>query len=103
MQNIDKDFISSKNKIFFNELPKKELNDELNNNINIKGDINELPITQAIRKDKRSFFKIFMSIIIQKIELINLIFGDHKIKILLVFQYIFSLIMDFFNTYIFIF
>ena len=69
---------------------------KLNDDINIKEDINELPFTQALKKDKRHFFDIFISIIKQKIELINLICGGQKIKILLIYQYIFLLIIDFF-------
>ena len=51
-------------------------------------DINDLPFSQAIYKDKRNFVSIFISIIIQKIDLVNLIFGGQKIKILLIYQYI---------------
>ena len=65
-------------------------------------DLNELPFSQAIYKDKRNFFQIFMSVIVQKLELINLIFGENKIKIILVYQYILSLIIDlFFNTFLY--
>ena len=86
INSIDKVFISSNSKIEMNSssIQVKKLNDD----INIKEDINELPFTQAIKKDKRHFFEIFKSIIIQKIELINLICGDQKIKILLIYQYI---------------
>ena len=67
-----------------------------------KEDINELPFSQAINKDKRNFFEIFMSIIIQKLDLVNLIFVEHKIRIMLVYQYILSLLIDlFFNTFLY--
>ena len=89
---------SSKINMVFSNLKIKELNED----IKAKEDINELPFTQAVRKDKRNFLAIFFSIIFQKLELINLIFGDHKIKIVLIYQYILSLIIDFFfNTFLY--
>ena len=67
-----------------------------------KEDINNLPFSQAIIKDKRNFFQIFLSVIFQKLDLINLIFGDNRVKIILVYQYILSLLIDFFfNTFLF--
>ena len=63
---------------------------------------NELPFTQAIIKDKRNIFTIFISVIIQKLELVNLIIGEHKIKIVLIYQYILSLLTDlFFNAFLY--
>ena len=59
-------------------------------------DLNELPFTLAINKDKRNIFEIFASIIIKKIALINLFCGDEKIKVLLLNENILSLIVDFF-------
>ena len=61
-----------------------------------KIDLNELPFSLAIYQDKRNIFLIFISIIIQKIDLINLFLGDEKIKILLISQYILSLLINFF-------
>ena len=61
-----------------------------------KEDFNELPFTLAKKKDKRTIFEIFVSIIIKKITLINLICGDEKIKILLFNENILSLLVDFF-------
>ena len=53
-------------------------------------------------KTKEIFFQIFMSVIVQKLEIVNLIFGENKIKIVLVYQYILSLIVDlFFNTFLY--
>ena len=95
---LNKDFVSSNRNIYINDLQKKESNVIIYK----QDDINELPFTQAIYKDKRNFFTIFFSIIIQKIELVNLIFGEQKIKILLINQYILSLIIDFFfNTFLY--
>jgi len=89
---------SSKSNMLISNLKIKEINEDIKE----KEDINELPFTQAVRKDKRNFFAIFFSIIFQKLELINLIFGDHKIKIVLIYQYILSLIIDFFfNTFLY--
>ena len=59
-------------------------------------DFDDLPFTQAIRKDKRGFLKIFISVLMQKIDIVNLIFGNHKVKIILIYQYILSLLIDFF-------
>ena len=59
-------------------------------------EINDLPYTQAIKVDKRSIFQIFYSIIIQKLELINLFCGKEKFKIILVNEYILSLLFNFF-------
>jgi hypothetical protein len=59
-------------------------------------DFNELPFTLAINKDKRNIFEIFTSVIVKKITLINLFFGDEKIKILLFNENLLSLLVDFF-------
>ena len=62
--------------------------------------LNQLPYSQAIRKDKRNIFSIFISVIIEKLELVNLIIGQHKIKIVLIYQYTLSLLIDlFFNAF----
>ena len=55
-----------------------------------------MPFTLAINKDKRTIFEIFVSVIIKKITLINLVCGDEKIKILLFNENILSLLVDFF-------
>ena len=55
---------------------------------------NELPYSQAIKKDKRTIFTMFISVIIEKLELVNLICGEHKIVIILIYQYILSLLID---------
>ena len=45
---------------------------------------------------------MFKSLILQKIEFINLFYGNQKIKILLIYQYILSLLVDFFfNTFLY--
>ena len=83
---------------------KKKLKTDVSMNILIKKeeDLNELPFTQAIHKDKRNVLQIFISVLFQKLELVNLFFGDNKIKIILVYQYILSLIIDlFFNTFLY--
>ena len=81
---------------------KKRVSKAKDEEINKGEDINNLPFTVAVRKDKRNFFQIFMSVIFQKLELIDLIFGEHKVKIVLIYQYILSLIIDFFfNTLLF--
>ena len=78
--------------------------DFINNNkeINDIEDINELPFSLALIKDKRNFYQIFLSVIIKKLDLINIIFGEEKVKLILIFQFILSLIIDFFfNTLLF--
>ena len=73
----------------------KSLDIKENNN----EDIDSLPFKLAIEKDKRNFLQILKSLILKRIELVDLIFGEHKIKALLFFYYIFSLLLDlFFNT-----
>ena len=59
-------------------------------------DFNELTFRQAIKEDKRNIFVIFKSIIMEKLELVYLITGGHKAKIILIYQYIFSLLIDLF-------
>ena len=58
--------------------------------------MNDLPYTRAIKVDKRNIFQIFYSLIIKKLELINLIFGKEKFKLILVNEYILSLLFNFF-------
>ena len=73
---------------------KKDNEEEKNNN-----NINDIPYTQAVREDKRNIFQIFISVIIKKIELINLFMGDEKFKEILICEYITSLLITFFfNT-----
>jgi hypothetical protein len=59
-------------------------------------ELNELPYTRAITLDNRSIIKMFYSILIQKIEFINLFCGKEKIKIMLVCEYILSFLFNFF-------
>ena len=89
-------YSKSSNNILNMSFEENNLNDFTNENIN------ELPFTQAILKDKRNFFQIFISVINQKIELVNLILGKNKIKIILIYQYILSLLIEFFfNTFLY--
>ena len=93
--NINISSISNDKIIISSYLEMNESKKELNK----KEDFDELPFTQAIVKDKRSFFQIFSSLILKKIELIDLILGQHEIKAILFFHYILSLLIDFFfNT-----
>ena len=62
-------------------------------------EINELTYKQALIYDKRNIFQIFGSLIIVKLEFINLFFGKEKFKLILVCEYILSLLLNFFfNT-----
>ena len=65
-------------------------------NKNDKEDFNEMPFTLAKKKDKRDIFEIFVSVIIKKLILINLFWGDEKIKILLFNENMLSFLVDFF-------
>ena len=70
---------------------------EDNNQENIEiDDYNELPYAQAIIYDKRNVFQIFKSLIITKFRLINILSGDGKIKIIMISEYILSLLINFF-------
>ena len=65
--------------------------------------MNELPYALAIIYDKRNIFKIFFSLLSVKLELVNLIFGDENFKIILVCEYILSLLINFFfNTLLYL-
>ena len=59
-------------------------------------DYNIMPYTQALRSDKRSIFQVFKSILINKLELVNLIINDNRIRIICINEYILSLLFDFF-------
>ena len=64
-----------------------------------KNELNDLPYTTAIKLDQRNILQIFYSFIIQKLDLINLFCGNNKIKVMLICEYILSLLINFFfNT-----
>ena len=85
-----------KSQIYFNHLK------DINNNEEKKEDFDELPFTLALIKDKRDILKIIGSLCLKKISLINLFFGEAKIKILLLNELLLSLILDlFFNALLF--
>ena len=67
------------------------------NKLNIDDEqLNELPYNKAIKVDNRSLIKMFYSIIIKKIEIINLFCGKEKIKIILICEYLLSFLFNFF-------
>ena len=89
---LRKPYKSSKNlKINIENVNKEEkINDE---------EINELPYSKAIVLDKRSVFQIFKIFLFQKLEIIYILFGNSKIKIILIGEYILSLLVNFlFNS-----
>ena len=93
IKNIENSNNNSKNNIFPNKIEEKK------EDINEKENINELPYTQAIIRDKRNIFQILISLIIQKFEIIHFFYGDEKLKIIMIYEYIFSLLIKlFFNT-----
>ena len=67
-----------------------------------ENDYNDLPYNKAIIYDKRDFLKTFTSVLLEKIELIN-IFNNNKtqVKELIICQYLLSLIVDFYFNAIF--
>ena len=94
-----------------NNLPKKDLysiikriryEDKLQSEKETSKEIyNELPYTKALIKDDRNICKIFLSILFEKIELINLFTHDTKIKDIIICEYILSLLIDFFFNALF--
>ena len=67
-----------------------------------ENDYNNLPFNKAIIYDKRDFLRTFTSVLLEKIELIN-IFNNNKtqVKELILCQYLLSLIVDFYFNAIF--
>jgi hypothetical protein len=67
-----------------------------------ENDYNDMPYNKAIIYDKRDFLTTFTSVLLEKIELIN-IFNNNKthIKELILCQYLLSLILDFYFNAIF--
>jgi len=65
-------------------------------------DYNDMPYNKAIKYDKRDFLTTFTSVVLEKIELIN-IFNNNKthVRELLLCQYLLSLIVDFYFNAIF--
>ena len=61
-----------------------------------KEDLNDLPYTLALNYDKRNFFQIFSTLLIQKLELINLFISNEKVKLIIICEYILSLLFNFF-------
>ena len=85
------------NLVSVEDLMEPNIQKEDNNQENIEiDDYNELPYTQAIIYDKRNVFQIFKSLIIKKFDLINILTGDGKIKIIMIGEYILSLLVNFF-------
>ena len=73
-----------------------------NDNAQFKADtsesdkLNELPFTLAVKVDKRNVFQIYFSFIFHKFEFINLFCGNEYLNILLVYEYLFNLLINFF-------
>ena len=95
---------SSKNNLELNTNLKIQKSRTIKIDEKIKENIqfNELPYSQAIKKDKRTIFTMFISVLIEKLESVNLICGEHKIVIILIYQYILSLLIDLFlNSFLY--
>ena len=67
-----------------------------------ENDYNNMPYNKTIIYDKRGFLRTFISVLLEKIELIN-IFTNNKtqVKELIICQYLLSLIVDFYFNAIF--
>ena len=104
-KSINLDLIDSSNNKINKISPKTNKTEAINIPETKIENMNDLPYFQAIKADKRNIFAIFVSVLLEKIELIDLFVGDHKIVILLIyhkivilliFQYILSLLIDLF-------
>ena len=63
---------------------------------------NELSFSLAVKLDKRNIFVLFKSILFKKIDFINLFTGEEKIKMILLREFILSLLINFyFNTFLY--
>ena len=61
--------------------------------------INQLSFERAKDKDKRNILKIFISILLPKIDIINVFYSKNKLQLILMSQYLTLLILNtFFNT-----
>ena len=80
---LEESILKSRKQSFDNEKIKNE-------------ELNDLPYTLALNLDKRSIFQIFYSLIIQKLEIINLFISDEKVKLMIICEYILSLLINFF-------
>ena len=66
---------------------------------NKEENINELPYTQAVEKDKRNIFQLFLAILSEKLEIFNIFCGEKKLKVMLLSEFILSFLVNFFfNT-----
>ena len=64
---------------------------------NRKENVNDLPYARAVSRDKRNIFQTFYSIIIPKLELVNILFcSTNRFRIVLFSEYLLSLLVNFF-------
>ena len=73
-----------------------EKKDETNDKRKKEEDINDLPFAKAIVVDKRNVFQTFYTLIIQKLDLIDIFCNNKRLKIMLIVEYILSLFINFF-------
>jgi hypothetical protein len=59
-------------------------------------DLNELPYTKALELDKRNIFLIFYSFLVEKLEFISVFCSSSRLTIMLLVEYILSLLINFF-------
>ena len=86
----------SNNNFSFDKILMNEKKEILNTEKDKDEELNNLPYALALNQDKRNLFQIFCSLIIQKLELIHLFYGNTKIKLMLINEYILSLLINFF-------
>ena len=78
--------------IHFNNSKNKQQKEDKKTRCNI----NDLPFTIAINKDKRNIFQIFCSFIIEKINIIRLFSSNKKMKSIFFSHFLLSLLFKFF-------
>ena len=90
--------ISEENEDYF-DIEKKFKDKIIKNDDDINpNDYNELPYTQAIRLDNRNFFRMFLSMLKMKIDIINIIFypEDYTHRSLLLSIYLLDFLFNYF-------
>ena len=81
------------------------LNEPLEHEQEKKGmfnEYNDLPLSKAKKIDKRNIFKIFISILFSKLELVGIFTNKEKIRVICICEYILSLLFGFFLMHYFI-
>ena len=86
--------------IYKENLKIEEKEEKIQKNLKKKSiNYNRTPFTQALREDKRNLCQVFKSLLIEKIELCNVYFGNEIYRAIILSQYLLNLLINFFfNT-----